>query len=120
MVGSLPGAEARKIGVLLLNFGEPEEMTEAAVVPFLERIFTLNAPLMGGNPDPEAVRARSRELAIQRAPGLIEEYREIGGSPLHAQSREQAEALQAELVRRGYDATTFLGMQFTEDRKSVV
>ena len=32
-----------KLGVLLLNFGEPEEATMEAVVPFLERIFALNA-----------------------------------------------------------------------------
>ncbi len=114
MVVSLSDRGSPKIGVLLLNFGEPEETTEEVVVPFLERIFALNAPLMGGNPDPDAVRVHSHRLAVERAPGLIEEYRRIGGSPLHAQSREQAEALQTELTRRGYDAVTFLGMQFTE------
>ena len=34
-----------KTGVLLLNFGEPEHPTLEEVVPFLERIFSLNAPL---------------------------------------------------------------------------
>jgi ferrochelatase len=101
-----------KTAVLLLNFGEPENPTPAEVIPFLERIFALNAPLMG-EATPEEVRARSRKLAEARAPGLIEEYHLIGGSPLHRQSREQAEGLEAELRRRGHDVTTFVAMQFT-------
>lgn len=111
-----------KTAVLLLNFGEPENPTLDEVVPFLERIFSLNAPLMGGDASPEQVRARSRKLAEDRAPGLIEEYLEIGGSPLHRQAREQAEALEAELTRRGYDVTALLGMQFTRPsiREAVV
>jgi protoporphyrin/coproporphyrin ferrochelatase len=102
-----------KIGVLLLNFGEPENATLEEVVPFLERIFVQNAALMGPA-SPETVRARSRQLAEDRAPGLIEEYLEIGGSPLHRQAVQQAEALQAELTRRGLDTVTLLGMQFTD------
>jgi protoporphyrin/coproporphyrin ferrochelatase len=102
-----------KIGVILLNFGEPEHPTEAEVIPFLERIFTTNASLEG-NPTPEQVRARSHELAVRRAPGLIAEYEEIGGSPLNAQARQQAESLEAELRRRGQDAHCFVGMQFTD------
>lgn len=102
-----------KIGVLLLNFGEPEQPTPETVVPFLERIFALNAPLMGPA-TPEQVRARSRQLAEERAPELIEEYEAIGGSPLHRQAAAQAEALEAELRRRGHDAVVLLGMQFTE------
>lgn len=104
-----------KLGVVLLNFGEPEEPTMESVVPFLERIFSLNAPLMGKAAPTEAeVRERSRALAAERAPGLIAEYEEIGGSPLHRQAREQAEALEAELAHRGHDATVVLGMQFTD------
>ncbi|HET8654771.1 MAG TPA: ferrochelatase, partial [Longimicrobiaceae bacterium] len=102
-----------KTGVILLNFGEPEHPTMEEVVPFLERIFSLNSPLLG-RATPEEVRARSREMAEARAPGLIAEYEEIGGSPLYAQAREQAERLEAELVRRGHDAVVLLGMQFTE------
>lgn len=103
-----------KTGVLLLNFGEPENPVPEEVIPFLERIFSLNAPLMGGQATPEQVQARSRKLAEDRAPGLIAEYEEIGGSPLHQQAREQAEGLEAELRRRGHDAVVLLGMQFTE------
>ena len=83
----------------MLNFGEPEQPTLEEVVPFLERIFSLNAPLEG-----DAARRSRRgraagELAEPRAPGLIEEYEAIGGSPLNAQARAQAEALEAELRR---------------------
>lgn len=100
-------------GVLLINFGEPQvpELTE--VVPFLERVFLANAGLEGtGSVD--AARRRSRELAQRRAPGLIEEYERIGGSPLNRQARAQASALEAELVRRGRPAHIGSGMQFTD------
>ncbi len=100
-------------GVILLNFGEPEEPTLEAVVPFLERIFTTNMPLEG-NLSPEAARARVRELAQQRAPGLIEEYEEIGGSPLNEQARAQADALAAELARRGHEVRSYVAYQFAE------
>lgn len=104
-----------KIGVVLLNFGEPDEPTLESVVPFLERIFALNAPLIGsGAPSAAEVRTRSRQLAEARAPSLIAEYQEIGGSPLHRQAKEQAEALEVELRRRDYDAMVTLGMQFTD------
>jgi ferrochelatase len=100
-------------GVILLNFGEPETTELDEVVPFLERIFLTNASLEGELPK-ETVRTRSHELAVRRAPGLIEEYRAIGGSPLNRQAAAQAEALRAELGRRGYPVHTCCGMQFTE------
>jgi ferrochelatase len=103
-----------KTAVLLLNFGEPETATVEAVVPFLERIFSLNRSLMGGPATDSEVAERSRKLAEARAPGLIEEYEMIGGSPLHQQARDQAEGLEAELRGRGHDVVVRLGMQFTE------
>lgn len=99
--------------IVLLNFGEPEDPTLEEVTAYLERIFTANASLEGHGTE-EEVRTRSRELARRRAPGLLETYREIGGSPLNAQARAQAEALEAELRRRGVDARCHVGMQFTE------
>ncbi len=101
------------LGVILLNFGEPSEATPAAVVPFLERIFLTNASLEGAAA-PEAVRARCHELAVRRAPGLIAEYEAIGGSPLNAQSEAQAEALAAELQRRGHAARVYVANQFAD------
>lgn len=103
-----------KIGVVMLNFGEPEHATPEEVVPFLERIFLTNASLNPGDATEAEARARSRMLAERRAPGLIEEYLEIGGSPANAQAAGQAELLQAVLRRRGLDAHCYVGMQFTE------
>lgn len=101
-----------KTAVILLNFGEPEHATMDEVVPFLERIFNLNRNLE--SPDAGEATARARTLAQARAPGLIEEYEMIGGSPLHAQAQEQAELLEAELKKRGHDVVAFNGMQFTQ------
>lgn len=103
-----------KLAVIVLNFGEPEHPTMESVVPFLERIFRTNAALNPADTTPEQIAARSRQLAVARAPGLLEEYREIGGSPLHAQAEEQAALLGAELRGRGHDAFTYLGYQFTD------
>ncbi|HEX6939545.1 MAG TPA: ferrochelatase [Longimicrobiales bacterium] len=100
-------------GIVLLNFGEPEEATLEAVVPFLERIFATNMSLEGDLPA-EAARARIRRLAEQRAPGLIAEYESIGGSPLNRQAQAQAEALEGELTRRGHAVRCYVAYQFSE------
>ncbi|GKZ15871.1 ferrochelatase [Haladaptatus sp. T7] len=100
-------------GVVVLNFGEPDEPTRESVLDYLERIFMNNADLEGDTTEEEA-RQRSRQLAERRAPGLIEEYEEIGGSPLDPQAKAQADALEDELDARGFDATTYTGFQFTE------
>jgi len=97
-----------RIGVLVVNFGEPDEPTLAKVEPFLERIFLQNAGL---EPD-EAARTRARQLARERAPGLVEEYEAIGGSPLNRQARAQADALRGELSGRGWDVSTYSVFQF--------
>lgn len=100
-------------GVILLNFGEPAEPDPEVVLDYLTRIFLANAPLEGVTTETEA-EERARELAERRAPALIEEYEEIGGSPLPEQADEQAGELAAELGRRGYDVTVHVGMQYTE------
>jgi len=100
-------------GIVLLNFGEPAEPTREQVVPYLERIFLNNASLEEADTEEEA-RERASQLAQRRAPGLIEEYEEIGGSPLNPQADAQSEALADELDARGYDVETYVGMQFTE------
>ncbi|MFS8638547.1 MAG: ferrochelatase [Gemmatimonadota bacterium] len=100
-------------GIILLNFGEPEDPTPEVVVAYLERIFRTNMSLEGNLP-PERVQARVKQLAEERAPGLIEELKSIGGSPLHRQAVAQAEALEAELGRRGHDARCYVAYQFTE------
>ncbi len=100
-------------GVLLLNFGEPEETTRDAVVPYLERIFMSNME-MEDIDNEEKARERARELAEKRAPGLLAEYEEMGPSPLIPQARAQADALAGELAERGFDAEVYNGMQYTE------
>ena len=98
-----------KIGVLILNFGEPENPKLAEVVPFLERIFARNASL-----ESDKGKGRARKLAEARAPGLIKEYKEIGGSPLNRQARKQARMVERTLRRRHLNVRCFSGMQFTE------
>lgn len=99
-----------KVGVVAINFGEPDEPTLEKVVPFLERIFLQNSSL---EPD-ESGRERARQLAEARAPGLIEEYEAIGGSPLNAQADEQAAALERVLRSRGWSVDVYSAYQFTE------
>jgi ferrochelatase len=98
-----------KIGVLILNFGEPENPTLEEVVPFLERIFVRNSSL-----EPDKGRGRARKLAEARAPGLIEELVGIGGSPLNQQAQKQARMIERVLRRRDLDVRCYSGMQFTE------
>ena len=89
---------------MLLNFGEPENPTLDNVTTFLELIFQANAPLEGNATKPSR-GSRSLEMAAVRAPELVQVYREIGGSPLNLQAREQAVALEEELQQRGREAT---------------
>ncbi len=98
-----------KVGVLILNFGEPENATLEEVIPFLERIFARNSSL-----ESNKGKSRARKLAEARAPGLIEEYEEIGGSPMIRQARRQARMVERILRRRDLDVRCYSGMQFTE------
>ncbi len=100
------------IGVLVLNFGEPDEATLEKATPYLERIFLQNASLEG-HAD-EAAVARARQLAAARAPGLVEAYEAIGGSPLKEQADAQALALEHELSARGADVRVYSAFQFTD------
>ncbi len=100
------------LGVLFINFGEPDEPTLEKVTAFLERIFLQNASLEGHAN--EAANARTRQLAADRAPGLLKEYAAIGGSPLNAQSEAQAHAFAAELKRRSVEARVYTAYQFTD------
>ena len=98
--------------ILVLNFGEPESPVLEEVIPFLERIFLANASLEPHETE-EQRASRSRQLAERRAPGLLEEYEEIGGSPLNAQANAQAEALRVELATRGHPIPVYSAFQFT-------
>ena len=97
----------------VLNFGEPAEPDREVVVEYLTRIFYNNASLEDAETEEEAL-ARSRQLAERRAPGLLEEYEEIGGSPLNEQATAQADAIGRALRSRGYEVATYHGMQFLD------
>ncbi|MGI9039370.1 MAG: ferrochelatase, partial [Gemmatimonadota bacterium] len=99
--------------VLLLGFGEPDGASPGETLAYLERIFLANARL-DGEMSADARRRRCRDLAERRAPGLQADYERIGGSPLLAQCRAQAQALEAELTRRGASAPVRIAMQFTD------
>ena len=96
-----------KTGVLLFNLGGPERLED--VKPFLYKLFS----------DPEIIRVKFTPLrkliafsiATFRHRKSEGYYRQIGGgSPLRRLTEEQANALQAELKRRGRDVQTFVGM----------
>lgn len=99
-------------GILVLNFGEPDEATVEKAQAYLERIFLQNAGLEG-HADAAAI-ARARQLARDRAPSLVEDYEMIGGSPLNLQADAQARALAAELERRPGTFEVYSAFQFTE------
>ncbi len=100
-----------KIGVLFLNFGEPETYDYEEVVGFLERIFDRNSSLESKDGNPSA---RTKELARRRAPGLIEEYQSMGGSPLNRQAAHQAKMVERQLQKRNLHIRCYSGNQFTE------
>ena len=99
-------------GICLLGFGEPDDTSHGSVVEFLARIFYTNAVLEDA-PTDEARWQRSYELAERRAPGLIEEYEAIGGSPHNPQCDAQARLVEGELSARGFDVEAFVGLQYT-------
>lgn len=103
----------KKTAVITLNFGEPIRPVPEHVVPFLERIFYQNSSLEAAETDEER-RARSRQLAERRAPGLIHEYEEIGGSPLNEQADTHARDLGLEFVRRDLPVHVYSAFQYTE------
>ena len=100
------------LGILLINFGEPDDAALDKVTAFLERIFAQNAALEGHTD--EAAAARTRHLARDRAPALVAAYEAIGGSPLNRQAEGQADALRNELSRRRTSARVYTAYQFTD------
>jgi protoporphyrin/coproporphyrin ferrochelatase len=105
-----------RLGVLLLNLGGPEQLSD--VRPFLFNLFS----------DPEIIRipitAFQKPLAwiisTSRAKKSQANYQKIGGgSPLRRITEEQARALERQLQAQGEDAKVYIGMRywhpFTED-----
>ncbi|MFP4591017.1 MAG: ferrochelatase [Halobacteriales archaeon] len=97
--------------VLAIGFGEPAEPDPAAVRAYLEGIFLDNMAIEGDVPE-DAAAARASELADARAPGLLEEYEAIGGSPLGDHLEAHARRLEAELRGRGHDVPVHVATQY--------
>lgn len=98
--------------LLLLNFGGPRDLAE--VEPFLFNLFN--------DPDCIPLGAGSYAQALfadlvssRRSPRIREQYAQIGGrSPIVADTLAQAEALRAELARRGRHLPVRVAMRYTE------
>ncbi len=99
--------------IIAIGFGEPGEPDREAVLGYLERIFLENMAIEAAVPA-DAARERARELATRRAPGLLEEYEAIGGSPLGEHLRAHTDRLQSELGRRGLPVDTYVATQYFE------
>lgn len=100
-----------KIGILFLNLGGPEKVTE--VEDFLFNLFN----------DPDIIRLPSalqplqgliaRRIASSRAPNSRHAYESIGGgSPIVKLTVDQGEKLEQELKRRGIDTKVYIGMRY--------
>jgi protoporphyrin/coproporphyrin ferrochelatase len=98
-----------RLGVLLLNLGGPEQLSD--VRPFLFNLFS----------DPEIIRipipALQKPLAWLISSSRFRKsqanYEKIGGgSPLRRITEEQAIAIEKELQERGTDAQVYIGMRY--------
>jgi protoporphyrin/coproporphyrin ferrochelatase len=98
-----------RLGVLLLNLGGPEQLSD--VRPFLFNLFS----------DPEIIRipipALQKPLAWLISSSRFRKsqanYEKIGGgSPLRRITEEQAIAIEQELQARGTDARVYIGMRY--------
>ncbi len=96
-----------KIAVVLFNLGGPDSLQ--AVEPFLRNLFSDPAILSV----PGLVRGPlARVIARRRAPVAREIYRKLGGrSPILAETRAQADALDKVLAERGVVAKSFIAMR---------
>lgn len=98
-----------RLGVLLLNLGGPEQLSD--VRPFLFNLFS----------DPEIIRipiaALQKPLAwiisTSRSKKSQANYQKIGGgSPLRRITEDQARALETQLRSQGEDAKVYIGMRY--------
>ncbi|MEZ6029224.1 MAG: ferrochelatase [Hyphomonadaceae bacterium] len=97
-----------KIAVVLFNLGGPDGPDD--VQPFLKNLFS--DPAIIRSPAPVRFFV-SRLISKSRAPLARENYARMGGgSPLLPETRKQAEALDAELTRRGLAAKSFIAMRY--------
>lgn len=97
-----------KIAVVLFNLGGPDG--PADVQPFLQNLFADPAIIQAPTP----VRFfLARFISMTRAKSARANYAKMGGgSPLLLETRKQADALEAELKRRGHAARVFIAMRY--------
>jgi len=98
-----------KIGVVLLNLGGPDSLD--AVEPFLFNLFS----------DPDIIdfplsflfrKRLAKLISTRRSPGVIEQYREIGGkSPIKEHTLKQASLLE-ERLNKHIPAKVFTAMRY--------
>ena len=99
---------AEKIAVVLFNLGGPDGPND--VERFLRNLFRDKAIIRSPLPVRFIV---SRMISRSRAPSARENYAKMGGgSPLLAETRRQADALDVELKKRGVDAKSFIAMRY--------
>lgn len=97
-------------GLIVIHFGEPPTPDRNAVERYLRRIFRQNMDLENvADPD-----ARVNALVQRRTPALLEEYAEIGGSPLNEQAERQAAALAGTLADRSHNVEITTAYQFVD------
>jgi ferrochelatase len=98
----------QRVAVVLFNLGGPDG--QADVQPFLKNLFSDPAIIRS----PAPVRwLLARLISITRAKSARANYAKMGGgSPLLPETRRQADALDAELSRRGVDARSFIAMRY--------
>lgn len=99
-----------RLGVVLLNLGGPD--SSDAVEPFLYNLFS----------DPDIIdfplsflfrNKLAKVISSRRAPGVIEQYNEIGGrSPIREHTETQARLVEEELNRRGFDSRVYVAMRY--------
>ena len=97
-----------RIAVVLFNLGGPDG--PADVQPFLQNLFS----------DPAIIRSPApvrwflaRLISMSRKRAAVANYAKMGGgSPLKAETQKQADALDAELAKRGLNAKSFLAMRY--------
>lgn len=100
----------KRLCVFLLQLGGPENLQ--AIEPFLTNLFE---DVLGG---PLFLRKRlARFIAKKRAPKVAPYYQHIGGgSPILANTRAQASALEALLAQSGFDVKVFTVMRYAPPR----
>mmetsp|Transcript_52688 Transcript_52688/g.124701 ORF Transcript_52688/g.124701 Transcript_52688/m.124701 type:complete len:507 (-) Transcript_52688:151-1671(-) len=104
-------ASDQNIGILLLNLGGPEKLSE--VEDFLFNLFNDEDIIRLPGPVKPLQGFIARYIASGRAPQSREAYASIGGgSPLTKLTTEQGDKLAEELGRRGVEAKSYVGMRY--------